>query len=383
MTAPLLCIATLLLTCFALSAAVERETSAKFAVVGYLPEWRYGGANFEKMCETLTHLIFFSVEPTPEGGITGMDRFPPADVLTAARGQGCELIICFGGNGRSSGFSAMTRNSEARKAFVKKVKQLVKRFKLDGVDYNWEYPGYGFGSGYRAMEEVQRDYEGLQALLKDTRRVMPKKTLSVAYYPDSRQEKTLVTIGAPGLVDFLHIMAYDQHSDANTPSHSSYEFAQKVVQQGKDLLLPSEKLTLGVPFYGRHSATGDWTTYEDIVQQHHPLDPSVDMVSTDKKRRKRGRAAPHIAFNGIDTIQAKTRIAIDEGIGGLMIWEVGQDCRLAPVTRGGQTHVQTCPAGGNSSLLVAMARELKRHELGGGGGESGLGNTTKPQDKEL
>ena len=330
------------------------------------------------MCEVLTHLIFFSVEPTPEGGITGMDRFPSKDVLDAARNQGCELIICFGGNGRSSGFSAMTRNPEARKAFVKKVKQLVKRFKLDGVDYNWEYPGYGFGSGYHATEEVQKDYNGLLALLQDTRRVMPKKTLSVAYYPDTRQEQILVAIGATGFVDFLHIMAYDQHSDANSPSHSSYEFAQKVVTQGKELQVPVEKLTLGVPFYGRHSATGDWTTYEDLVQQHDPLDPSVDMVPADEKRRRQGNNAPIVAFNGIDTIRAKTRIAIDEGIGGVMIWEVGQDCRLAPVTRGGQTHVQTCPAGPDSSLLVAIDRELKGQSASvgtGSTGSSGDGNS--------
>jgi chitinase len=315
----------------------------------------------------MTHLIFFSVEPTAEGGITGMDRFPPADVLDAARGQGCQLIICFGGNGRSSGFSAMTRNPTARKAFVKKVKQLVKRFKLDGVDYNWEYPGYGFGTGYSAATEVQKDYDGLLALLQDTRQVMPKKTLSVAYYPDTRQEQILVAIGAPELVDFLHIMAYDQHSDANTPSHSSYDFAQQVLRQGKDLSLPAAKLTLGVPFYGRDSATGDWTTYEDLVQQHHPLDRSVDTVTppADKKGRGRGRnrnGVPHIAFNGIDTIQAKTRLAVEEGIGGVMIWEVGQDCRVAPVTRGGQTHAVTCPEGEDSSLLVAIDRVLKEEE---------------------
>jgi hypothetical protein len=73
----------------------------KFAVAAYLPEWRYGGANFEKICKTVTHLIFFSVEPTPNGDITGLDRFPPPDVLEDARNKGCELIICFGGNGRS------------------------------------------------------------------------------------------------------------------------------------------------------------------------------------------------------------------------------------------------------------------------------------------
>jgi hypothetical protein len=26
-----------------------------------------------------------------------------------------------------------------------------------------------------------------------------------------------------------------------------------------------------------------------------------------------------------------------------MIWEVGQDCRIYPVTHGGQTHKTTCP----------------------------------------
>ena len=217
---------------------------------------------------------------------------------------------------------------------------------------------------------MQKDYNGLLALLQDTRQMLPRKTLSVAYYPDTRQEQILVAIGAPGLVDFLHIMAYDQHSDAQNPSHSTLDFAQKVVTQGKELRLPAEKLTLGVPFYGRHSGTGDWTTYEDLVQQHHPLSRSVDLVPaagreeataevfSKKRRRKSKPVGAQIAFNGIDTIQAKTRIALREGIGGVMIWEVGQDCRRAPVTRGGQTHVVTCPAGDDSSLLVAMARVL-------------------------
>lgn len=124
----------------------------KFAVVAYLPEWRYGGANFEKMCSTVTHMIFFSIEPSPSGDIVGLDRFPRADVLDDARNKGCQLIICFGGNGRScmnlflfcfyltlvsAGFSPMTRNKESRTKFVKKVRKLILKNQLDGVDYNW------------------------------------------------------------------------------------------------------------------------------------------------------------------------------------------------------------------------------------------------------
>lgn len=71
-----------------------------------------------------------------------------------------------------------------------------------------------------------------------------------------------------------------------------------------------------------------------------------------------------IGFNGIDTIQKKVKYALDKGAGGVMIWEVGQDCRLAEVIRGGKTHVVTCPEGPKSSLLVAMQQVIAGAERG-------------------
>eukprot|EP00435_Cladocopium_sp_Y103_P044403 s41_g12.t1 len=44
--------------------------------------------------------------------------------------------------------------------------ELIEKYDLDGVDYNWEYPGYRFGQGYLADSEVTADYEGLSKLLK-------------------------------------------------------------------------------------------------------------------------------------------------------------------------------------------------------------------------
>lgn len=66
-----------------------------------------------------------------------------------------------------------------------------------------------------------------------------------------------------------------------------------------------------------------------------------------------------IAFNGIDTMEKKVRYSMDKKIGGVMIWEVGQDCRTAPVTRAGQTHGITCPNGADSSLLTAIQRVMQ------------------------
>ena len=110
-------------------------------------------------------------------------------------------------------------------------------------------------------------------------------------------------------------------------------------------MLPPHLVTLGLPFYGRHVKTGDWKSYEDLVQMHAPLEPDVD-------------EAGGYYFNGPHLIQRKTRLAIELGLGGVMIWEVGQDCRQHAVAHGETTHVVTCPQGERSALLAAIGSEL-------------------------
>jgi GH18 family chitinase len=330
-----------------------------FSVITYLPEWRYGSANFEIICSISTHLIFFSLEPSPDGRIVGYDRFPGDDVLSDARNKGCKLMICFGGNGRSSGFSSMTRNPQTRKKFVLELKALMTKYQFDGVDYNWEYPGYAFGQGYGTESEVKKDYQGLLDLIIETRKALgSSSTISLAYYPDRRQEQVLLDTTIASIVDFLHIMAYDQSGGDH---HSSYEFGISVLNQGIKIGLPKRKLTLGLPFYGRNSVTGDWTTYEDLVQRYHPLNGSLDQVTltTSKSRSRSKKDKAFITFNGIETIKKKTQYALDQQAGGVMIWEGGQDCRVQEVTRGGQTHVVTCPDGEESSLFIAIKRVVE------------------------
>merc|ERR1712032_801245 len=143
--------------------------------------------------------------------------------------------------------------------------------------------------------------------------------------------------------------------DAGGPQHSSWELGTKSVQQGKQHLL-AKKLTMGVPFYGRHSKSGDWVTYEDLVQRHDPLAYSIDSVPAPTSQ---GGKQFSIGFNGVDMIERKTKHALEHGIGGVMIWEAGQDCRLHPVTHGTKTHVRTCPKD-DASLLVAISRAIRK-----------------------
>lgn len=326
---------------------VVAEPLKEIAVVGYLPEWRYEGANWETLSEHLTHLLLFSLEIAPDGSLAAQDRIPRRELIQqaqeAAQRHGTRLMICFGGNGRSAGFSPMVSTKASLKRFLAQLGRLMLELKLDGVDYNWEYPGYQFGKGYLSEAEVKADYTGLARLVRATKKKWPSKAVTLAYYPDTRQEQLLKEYGIDQHVDLMHMMSYD----AGGAQHSSWELGKKSVDQGAEVL-PAAKLTMGVPFYGRHSKTGDWTTYEDLVQRHDPLSPSLDSVPAPGSKAT-------IGFNGVEMIERKTRYAIEQGTGGVMIWEAGQDCRLVPVTHGDKTHVRTCPSD-DSSLLLAITR---------------------------
>lgn len=337
----------------AAEALAAESIGGPVSVVAYLPEWRFEGANYERISEHVTHLLLFSLEPSGSGGIIARDRLPRASLLEearrATRKHGTELLLCFGGNGRSAGFSKMVSSRKRRARFLELLASLLRELDLDGVDYNWEYPGYSFGSGYMPDEQVEKDYSGLRRLVKETkamfRETKIRGSVTLAYYPDGRQENLIRKHGIDKYVDLMHMMTYDQNGE----HHSTYDYAVKSARQGASLLSAGQ-LTLGLPFYGRNSQTGDWTTYEDIILKNYPLAADIDVV--------KAPGSATLGFNGVDTIRRKTAVALELGLGGVMIWEVGQDCRLEPVEHGSKTHVRTCPSD-ESSLLLAISAALR------------------------
>ena len=114
------------------------------------------------------------------------------------------------------------------------------------MDYNWEYP------------QESADWENLSLLLSETRDAFAAsgvpglRTVTMAYYPDGRQERLLARIRAD--VDLFHAMAYDARG-----RHSTIDFAHKVVSQGT-AHIPAPKLTLGLPFYARLAAAAPAAT---------------------------------------------------------------------------------------------------------------------------
>lgn len=133
----------------------------------------------------------------------------------------------------------------------------------------------------------------------------------MAYYPDGQQERILSSNAeVVSSVDLFHMMSYDQHG-----KHSTWEFGKKSVDQGLQYF-PSHKLTMGLPFYARSISTGQWKTYEEIMQRRPGLEANKNEV---KEKGERWY------FNGKNMIARKTKYAMRKDLGGVMVWELGQD----------------------------------------------------------
>jgi GH18 family chitinase len=265
----------------------------EFSVIGYLPDYRVEAIN-ESIIRQLTDLIVFSAEPTPAGGID-LERLKgmPWDRLRALKTRHrVRLILCVGGWDRSKAFPAVAASPQSRQKFVEAAVRLCLAERLDGLDLDWEHP---------ADVAQQTAYA---VLLTD---------LSDAFRPHGLMLSVTMAawqqIPAEGLaaVDRVQLMAYD-----NPGAHSTFEAAQKDVRSLLDRKVPADRIVLGLPFYGRHLKNRDDSlTWRQIVEKHHPV-PTAD-------------EAAGYAFNGPATIRRKTEYARQNGLAGVMVWELGQD----------------------------------------------------------
>lgn len=243
------------------------------------------------------------MEVASDAKLTATDRFPSPEAMVtlraAAAEHGTRLLLSLGGNARTNGFPLVAVDKTLRRKLVRNLVHFCEVHGLHGVDYNWEYPANA------------REWNGLFALLKATKKAFAKRGLiaTMAYYPDGRQEKILAEGKVDKYVDLAHSMSYDQPG-----RHSTSALAAGTLRNAREAGLRLPAVTLGLPFYGRHVRTGDWKTFEDLAKEHPEVGASGG-----------GDEVAGYFFNGPDAIRHKVQMAKAAGVGGVMIWEVGQD----------------------------------------------------------
>lgn len=280
-----------LLVCRAATVSAE---SGRFAVVGYLPDYRVAEIALT-VADSVTDIVYFSIEPRATGEID-TDRLTPTaleKLQQIKHGRQVNLLIALGGWGRCDGFAAMATDPLARARFVKNLSELCEAHRFDGVDFDWEYP----------TNKAEED--AFATLLVETRQALRPKGRLVTAALSSWQNLDLRAFDA---VDRIHLMAYEDEG----PRHSTFEQAKMHVETIIKRGAPRNKICLGLPFFGRNMADRKIAkSYAQLVAEHHPSAETDEVAG--------------VYFNGRATIERKVRFAAEEKLAGVMIWELGQD----------------------------------------------------------
>jgi GH18 family chitinase len=279
-------------------------------VVAYIPNW-IDLNEFSKTIDfaKLTHINIAFENPINDEGDLSFTA-GNAVLIEKARAIKVKVLLSIGGGSASGDPKLQQRyyrllSEPKRAAFAKKLAEVIEKHQLDGLDVDIEGPS------------VNQDYgpfiDELGALFKTNGKLLTA-ALSKGYggdhVPDSVFEQ----------FDFVNIMAYDGagYWAPNAPGqHSSFAFAKDNVAYWLKRGLPRTKAVLGVPFYGY--GFGDAFRKRDY--------PYRAILESFPEADQKDQAGSTIYYNGIPTIQAKTKYVLDEKLAGVMIWSLDSDAK--------------------------------------------------------
>ncbi len=275
--------------------------SQSFKVIGYLPYYRFSWLNDIEF-ERLTHVNIAFANPDANGNLS-VEGTNITTAVAKAHQKGCKVFISLAGGYLTPTNEANWNNLALpanRPAFIQKIVQYVQANNFDGVDIDleWQY--------------VETWYSPFILELKAA--LAPLNIPLTAALPGNYKYPQ-ITASALSAFDWVNMMVYDLRGPwdpSNPGQHSPYYWAEDCVDYWQNQGVSSQKLTLGVPFYGYDFGVDPVAAfnYRGIVSQD-PANAYLDNVGQKW-------------WNGIPTIKAKTQLALDK-VAGIMIWEIGQD----------------------------------------------------------
>ena len=242
------------------------------------------------------------------------------------------LVIAAIGGWAADGFSDAALTPTSRYNFARNVQKLINDYKLDGIDLDWEYPGSS-ASGIKSRPQDRENFTLLITALRDV--LGPNTWISVAGTGDSTYINNSVEIDkiAP-LITHFNLMSYDftagetgssgQKHQANLydsalslPGYSTDRYVRNLINAG----MSSEKILLGVPFYGRLGATIT-KSYDELRKSYINKDGYEYRFDNDAKVPYLVRDGEFaMSFDNEVSIFLKAQYVLENCLGGIFSWQ--------------------------------------------------------------
>ncbi|KAJ2627353.1 hypothetical protein H4R22_004444 [Coemansia sp. RSA 1290] len=335
-----------------------------------------------------THInIAFSI-PNEDGSLSFEDDWAMQQITSQIKGGGAQVLMSVGGWTGSNLFSKIFKQDSARSKLLDSMVDYVKKYNLDGIDIDYEYPGR-LGNTCNIYDEAN-DTPNFLAFLKDLRAKFDSEfgknkliTLAVRVQPFDVNGKPSSDVSEfAKYVDFANIMAYDINGawNENTGPNAPFNYDKQkdttplsfvsAIDAWTASGWPARQLVAGLGFYGRATQTHNVMRLDNQYQpQLHdvPLGDSEDAPWYDKcagitsnsgtwqwkHLRDQGvlvkpseAAAPwtrqwddvsrtpwlfnpdkklFLSYDDPDSIRIKSDYAASKGLAGVMLWSINMD----------------------------------------------------------
>lgn len=291
-------------------------------------------------------------------------RLTPKDIEALnslkSKNPNLKVLVSVGGWSWSKGFSDAALTEKSRLKFAKSCAVFVDKYKLDGIDLDWEYPNQiGAGNTYR-----REDVHNFTLMLKAVREQLDLQAeknknnkhylLAIATGADENYVKNTELGEIHKYIDFLNIMTYDFYNGLHktTGHHSNF---RPSAQPGLDMNsvvnavdiyvnagFPVDKINLGIPFYGRIWKGVKTDGKQILFQKAETVGMGIDYKDFYQNINDNGfkrywddvAKAPYlwnadektfVSYEDEESIKYKIEFLKNRGLAGVMFWEYSGD----------------------------------------------------------
>jgi len=259
-------------------------------IIGYYPNWQWydraklvNPSTIDYSKYSILNYCFFKPESSGlisntdtwadenllQGAInwstTPVSYYPNTSLIDLAHNAGVKVMVSIGGWTLSDNFPSIAATPSKRALFAGECNRLLQFYNFDGIDIDWEYPGFAEHSGTPAdkvnftlfMQQIRDSINALGTRTGKTYKLSACFGASAAHAANIEWNNLLP------ILDMFNIMTYDYFGTWDcAANHNSPLFAPASGDPAFNLNgtfnlltntynVPASKINLGVGFYGR------------------------------------------------------------------------------------------------------------------------------------
>ncbi|WP_445665935.1 glycoside hydrolase family 18 protein [Fodinibius sp. AD559] len=339
-------------------------------VTAYLATWQHNAgtpySNWGSLTtddidwDAITHLIYFALNIGTDGKPShsldprerrNMNTDRIYSITEVAHQHDTKILFSVGGAGNYKGFSSAIKYGN-REQFIATIKEWITVYGFDGVDLDMEPIRR---SDYNNYRQFVLELQGELSKIQTQRGEQPMITIAALKGPEVSE----LYASIQQYVDQINIMTYDmaQAWSSWQAWHNSALFSDGVtfdrtggemssIKQKVDIALNANierrKLGIGIDFYGyiwhgihRLGKWENWPAqdlsimersggvpYSELYDRFDLHLASWDSIAQTSYLNAKDPKA-FVSFDNERSVQRKIKYAVDEGLGGVILWELG------------------------------------------------------------